>query len=411
MKSAFSTPVPLAVTCVLAFAGFASAGCSNAAESDDTAAQADVVKTYAANVATSYAEAISVAKDLQTAVHAFVDSPSEETLNDARTAWLASRDPYSLTEAYRFAQGPIDNDDADDDIPDGPEGLINAWPLDESYIDYTVDANGVRHDTGIINRPDDFPTINADVLTTANANPDLGRASETSISTGYHAVEFLLWGQDLSADGPGARPYTDYVTGDEATAENADRRGAYLSTVTDLLVDNLSTVNDAWLDGKKNYRASFVTMTPSKALGKIILGMGSMAGGELGKQRMQVAYDLQDQEDEHSCFSDNTLADLYNNALSVQDVLLGSYGKTDGAGIDDLIEAKDPAIAFELRNDIQEAVDNIHAVSGPFDQAILGDDDTGSRQHLHAAISALDNFKEALILGANAIGVKVSFEE
>ncbi len=411
MKSSFRTSPPLVVTFLLALGGLLSVGCSGDAATTDTAAQTEVVKTYATNVAASYAEALAVAKDLQTAVHAFVDSPSEETLKDARTAWLASRDPYSLTEAYRFAQGPIDNDDANDDVADGPEGLLNSWPLDESYIDYVVDAKGVRQQTGLINLPDDFPTIDADVLITANANPALGDASETSIATGYHAIEFLLWGQDLSADGPGDRPYTDYATGDSATADNADRRGTYLLTVTDLLVDNLSSVNDAWLDGDKDYRAEFLAMTSNEALGKMILGMGSMASGELGHRRMQVAYDLQDQEDEQSCFSDNTLADLYNNALSVQDVLLGRYGTTDGPGIDDLIAAKDSVLAQQLSDYLQVAVDNIHAVPGPFDQAILGSDSTPARKHLYSAIRALGNFKDSLSVAAPLIGVKVSFQE
>jgi len=396
---------------LVALVSVVSIACSGTDDTTDSKAEADVVRDYADNVSTSYGKALDAAKDLQAAVHAFVDEPSETTMNDARRAWLASRDPYSLTEAYRFYQGPIDNDDADDDVPDGPEGLINSWPLDESYIDYVVDAKGARLETGIINRPDDFPTIDADVLTTANANPDLGETSETSIATGYHAIEFLLWGQDLSADGPGARPYTDYISGDDATAANADRRATYLVTVADLLVDDLSSVNDAWLEGKDHYRAEFLGMPRPEALGKIILGMGSMAGGELGHQRMQVAYDLKDQEDEHSCFSDNTLADLYNNALSVQDVLLGRYGDKDGAGIDDLIAAKDPALADKLRRDIQDAVDDIHAVPGPFDQAILGDDDTPARKHLYTAIRALDAFKDSLIDGANLLGVKVSFAE
>ncbi len=411
MKSAFRTHAQLSSTLLLLFASLASVACSGTDDTDDATAQAEVVQTYASNVSTSYVNALSVAKDLKASVHAFVDAPSEATLNDARNAWLASRDPYSLTEAYRFAQGPIDNDDADDDVPDGPEGLLNSWPLDESYIDYVVDAKGKRIEGGIINHPDDFPTIDSDVLTTANANPDLGETSETSIATGYHAIEFLLWGQDLSADGPGARPYTDYVTGDDATASNADRRGAYLVTVADLLVENLSAVNDAWLAGKPDYRAEFVALPATDALEKMILGMGSMAGGELAHQRMQVAYDLKDQEDEHSCFSDNTLSDLYNNALSVQDVLLGRYGDNDGPGIDDLIAAKDPPLAKQLQADIQDAVDNIKAVPAPFDQAILGDDDTPERKHLYAAIRALDSFKDSLIVGANRIGVKVSFAE
>jgi putative iron-regulated protein len=387
-----------------------SVGCSSDSKDDTTAgvAQADVVANYATFVAANYADALAGAKKLDAVVHAFTDAPSEETLSDARKKWITCRTPYALSEAYRFSQGPIDNDDQDDDIPDGPEPLINSWPLDESYIDYVVGPKGDILDTGIINLPDDFPTIDADVLAAANANPKVG---ETSISTGYHAIEFLLWGQDLSVDGPGDRPYTDYVTGKEGTAENQDRRAQYLLTVSDLLVSNLSDVNAAWLDGKANYRADFLAMPAKTAIAKMLLGMGSLAGAELSGERMKVAYDNKDQEDEHSCFSDNTLADLHSNATSVQDVLLGRYGDVDGPGIDELVAAKDRELADKLRKQIQGAIDEIDAVPPPFDQAILGDDDTEPRQHILAAIEDLQAFTETLVEAAKVLDIDLKFDE
>ena len=192
---------------------------------------------------------------------------------------------------------------------------------------YVVGPKDTIVSGGIINMVDDFPTIDADVLSDAN-----GAASDTSVSTGYHAVEFLLWGQDLSSEGPGARPYTDYVTGDDATAENADRRAEYLDVVSALIVTNLSTVNDAWADGEANYRADFLKLPPKEALGKILLGMGSLSGAELSGERMNVAYEDQDQENEHSCFSDNTVADLHNNATSVQKIQAGLAAMDSSGG-------------------------------------------------------------------------------
>jgi putative iron-regulated protein len=383
-----------------------SAGCSDDAETG--VAQADVVANYATLVEANYADALAEAEKLDAAVQAFTAAPSEKTLTAARKAWLAARKPYGLSEAYRFSQGPIDNDDQSDDIPEGPEGLINSWPLDESYIDYVQGPDGEPLNGGIINLTDDFPSIDAAVLADANANPKVG---ETSISTGYHAIEFLLWGQDLSVDGPGDRPYTDYVTGAEGTAENQDRRAEYLLTVSKLLVDNLSEVNAAWTDGKANYRADFLAMPPKEALAKMLLGMGSLAGAELSGERMKVAYDNKDQEDEHSCFSDNTLADLHANATSVQDVLLGRYGDLDGPGIDDLVAAKDPALAEKLRTQLQGAIDEIDAVPAPFDQAILGDDDTEARQHILAAIEGLQAFTQTLVDAAKALDIDLKFDE
>jgi putative iron-regulated protein len=384
----------------------ASAGCSSSEDDAGGVRQAEVIRNYAANVAASYADTLETAETLDAALKAFAEEPSDETLEAAKKAWLAARDPYGLTEAYRFYQGPIDNDDGDDDIADGPEGLINSWPLDESYIDYVVDGEGKVVEGGIINDAENFPTIDAETLAEANT-----ATSETSVSTGYHAIEFLLWGQDLSTEGPGERPFTDYVTGDDGTASNQDRRKQYLLAVSELLVSDLSEVNAAWLADEDNYRKAFETEPAKDALGKMLLGMGSLAGAELSHERMQVAFDNREQEDEHSCFSDNTLADLRNNATSVQNVLLGNYGDNDGPGVDDLVEAKDAALAKKLRDGIRTAIDEIDAVKGPFDQAILADDDSDERQHLLAAIDALNTFKEDLVEAAKILDIDLKIDE
>ncbi|RYZ02646.1 MAG: iron-regulated protein [Myxococcales bacterium] len=385
-------------------------GCGSDDDAADEGAQLqqEVVQSYAALVSSSYADALKTAKALDTSVVAFLDDPTEDSFRDAKDAWIASRNPYSDTEAFRFYQGPIDND-TDDDIEDGPEGRINSWPLDEAFIDYVVDGEGEVVVGGIVNDDANYPTLDADSLSAANAVE-----SETSVSTGYHAIEFLLWGQDLSATGPGERPYTDYVVGEGGTAENQARRADYLRAVSQLLVDDLTTVNDAWADGAANYREYFLGLPPKEALGKILLGMGSLAGAELSHERLEVAFENKEQEDEHSCFSDNTLEDLEHNAKSVQNALLGRNAKVSGPGVVDLIEAKDAALAQELRDGIQEAIDEIDEVKKlgvPFDQAILGDDDSEARQHLAAAIQALKTFAENLVEGAQAIDIELKFDE
>ena len=70
----------------------------------------------------------------------------------------------------------------------------------------------------IINVTGEYPTINAELIISLNEE-----GGEENVTTGWHAIEFLLWGQDLNDDGLGDRPVTDY-----ATADNADRGGQYL---------------------------------------------------------------------------------------------------------------------------------------------------------------------------------------
>jgi putative iron-regulated protein len=396
MKNGFSSRVGLRLVTVLALSVTA---CSDSGEPDAGVSRAQVVADYATLVEANYAEALGEAEALRDALGDFTSEPSEETFTAAKAAWLASRTPYGQTEAFRFYQGPIDNDD------DGPEGMINAWPIDESYIDYVAGPEDTVLVSGLVNLPDDYPDITEDVIAELNE-----KEGETNIMTGYHAIEFLLWGQDRSEDGPGERPYTDYVSGDEGTAENQDRRARYLLTAADLLLVNLNDVHEQWQADQANYRADFLALEPSKAIGNMLLGMGSLAGAELAGERMTVAYDNKDQENEHSCFSDNTKADLLNNAKSVQNVLLGNYQDLDGAGIDELVQAKDSALAERLREQIQTAIDDIDAIPGSFDTAILGDDESEGRVAVRAAIDSLLDFKDSLEEAAGVLDIPLELE-
>ncbi len=198
---------------------------------EDEVSEQDVVDAYAEGVYAMYSASLESAQAMDEAIDAFVADPTTETLDAAKQAWLTARDDYGPTEAFRFYGGPIDNEET------GVEGLVNAWPLDEAYIDY-VDGDP---EAGIVNNTDEHPTIDADTLVAANE-----QGGEANVSTGWHAIEFLLWGQDLSADGPGARPVEDYTT-----SPNADRRAAYLSTASDLLLEHLDGLVAAWAPSRR----------------------------------------------------------------------------------------------------------------------------------------------------------------
>ena len=297
--------VSVAVT-LLALASLAA--CTSQGPTDDL--KAAVVQNYAEGAYASYSRSLSSAQSMDAAIDNFLAEPSQVRLDAAKRAWLLARDDYGVTEIYRFYEGPIDNEE------DGPEGLINAWPMDESYVDY-VEGNP---DAGIINMAGEYPTIDAELLVSLNEE-----GGEENVSTGWHAIEFLLWGQDLNEDGPGYRPVSDYTT-----ADNADRRATYLAVTSDLLLSHLQDMVDAWAPGQSNYRAQFVTKDSDDAITDIITGIGEMSRGELAGERMTVAYDARSQEDEHSCFSDNTISDIVANAAGIQRVYSGDYGSVSG---------------------------------------------------------------------------------
>ena len=347
-----------------------------------------VVETYAQVVEAAYRDAYAEAGKLDVAVEDFVAAPNETGLERMRTAWNAARRPYLQTEVFRFYAGPIDDDD-------GPEGQLNAWPMDEAYVDY-VEGDAAA---GLINRPD-FE------ITPENIAAMNEKDGEENISTGFHAIEFLLWGQDLRADSPGDRAWTDFTT-----APNAERRRQYLMAVSTLLCADLKSLVGGWEADARNYRHAFEN-APGVSVQKILTGMAMLSGFELAGERLLVAYDTQAQEDEHSCFSDTTHLDVIYDIQGILNVWEGTYGKiVDGAGVSDLAHEVDRDLAKALDRRILESVALAKAVPAPFDQAILGDDDAPGRVAIMALIESLEEQGDLLAELGEKLGMDVPTEE
>ncbi len=365
------------------------AACGDGDDGPSADEKREVVEQYAAGVHAAYEASLASATELDAAIDIFAADPSDETMAAAKEAWLTARDDYGPTEAFRFYGGPIDNDET------GTEGLINAWPLDEAYIDY-VEGDETA---GIVNHPDEYPTIDAELITSLNEE-----GGEANISTGWHAIEFLLWGQDLSADGPGARPVTDYTE-----ADNADRRLTYLTVTSDLLLEHLQGLVDAWAPDADNFRADFVAQESDDALHDIITGAGFLSREELPGERMSVAYEEHSQEDEHSCFSDNTTNDLIANEKGVEMVITGAYPGAEGPGLMALVESADEDAASALQASMDAAMAAVEAIPAPFDEHLrdgVPDDDPG-RASVLAGIEAVDAQADDIVGAADSIGIEV----
>jgi putative iron-regulated protein len=367
------------------------------------------LETYKKNTLANYDEVVTAAEALKAAIDAFVAAPSESTFDAAKAAWIAARAPYGPSEAHRFYDGPIDEPE------NGPEGAINAWPLDEFHIDYTRETPT----SGIVNDPK--VTIDAATLTAANE-----RDGEKAITTGYHAIEFLLWGQDdeQPGTGPGKRPFTDFVDG--GTASNQARRRAYLAVTAGLLVDDLKKVRDQWRAGDGSFAAQFgiVASDPKaqpdaekEAIGKLLRALGSMAKAELSGERMTVAFKNRSQEDEHSCFSDTTATDLLGNGLGIEGVWLGRYGSNDGPGLDDVVRAVDGKLADKTTADLAAAVallrelDELQKAGTPIDVILAAPDADPNRKTMREAIAALKTVGEDVEAAAKALGLSIQLEQ
>lgn len=370
-------------------------GCS----SDDDSGSVDpnlvtkqeVVENYATIVYQNYLDAYSDAVALQTSLATFTTTPTEANHTAAKQAWKNARESYGTSEAFRFSAGPIDDSD-------GPEGLLNAWPLDENYIDYVEGAT----DSGIINDTTTYPSITKELLESLN---EVG--SETNISVGYHAIEFLLWGQDNTDpedNQAGLRPYTDFVDG--GTAANQDRRRDYVTACASLLLDHLQLMLDEWTVGGP-YRTTFLALDEDVAIKNILTGIATLSKSELAGERMFVALSNQDQEDEHSCFSDNTHRDIRLNLEGIKNVYIGSYGTINGASLSDLVTQANQTTALEVTAQLNNAVTDVNETGIPFDIAISGGSTTTEGAKVLQAVNSLQDLGDQFVLAGAALGVTV----
>ncbi|GGD04866.1 imelysin family protein [Hyunsoonleella pacifica] len=383
--------------------------CSSDDDNTSTPNQVTVeafIDTYAQIVAANYLDSYNTAVDMKTKIDAFLAAPSATTLQDAKNAWLYARDFYGQTEAFREANGPIDNEDLL-----GTEGQINAWPLDEGYIDYVSDNRGGSIQNGLIG------DISFE-LTEANIMDKNEVGKDDNISTGWHAVEFLLWGQDLNYDpvthtatnfaASGNRSFTDYTT-----ADFADRRSTYLQIVTDLLIKDLKDLSDTWAQGG-SYRTTFTGLNKNTALTNILNGIGFISNGEVALERIDPAID-EGQENEHSCFSDNTNQDMWANVHGINNIITGEYTtesgtKVSGISLVDLSATINETISTNL--DVKakatlSKLDALLALNKSFD-AIIAEETLGSNGPAEQLSSALKDQGTAIAEAATALGVTIS---
>ena len=327
-----------------------------------------VLKTYADIALATYEDALTRAKALEEANKALTENASDETLAAAREAWKASRPAYQQTEAFRFGNPIVDD----------WEGRVNAWPLDEGLIDYVDAGYGTESDSNPLYVANviasDEITLGGETIDVTTITPELlqdklqeAGGVEANVATGYHAIEFLLWGQDLNGTeaGAGDRPATDFATGDACTNDHCDRRGAYLNAASELLVSDLEEMVGNWKEDGAARKA--LLDNPTAGISAILTGMGSLSYGELAGERMKLGLLLHDPEEEHDCFSDNTHVSHYYDVVGINNVYTGTYERIDGSKVEgpsvsDLVEAKAPEVDKELKSDLQDTLSAMRAV-------------------------------------------------
>lgn len=381
-----------------------------------------VIKTYSDIALAKYEDSLTTAQALDTAVDALLAKPSVETLTAAREAWKASRIPYQQTEVYRFGNKIVDD----------WEGKVNSWPLDEGLIDYVAKSYGTESDANALYTANVIANksieINGKKVDATNLTPEFLSGTlqeaggiEANVATGYHAIEFLLWGQDLRGTGPGAgeRPYTDYDLAN-CTGGNCDRRAQYLKSASDLLVSDLQEMVGNWKDDGAA-RKNLVDGEPNTAIAVIFTGMGSLSYGELAGERMKLGLLLHDPEEEHDCFSDNTYISHLYDAVGIRAAYLASYTRLDGTvvsgpSVHDMVKATDPALDKELSDKLDVSVARMEAIKAralageAYDQQIAEGNAQGNAT-VQAAIDALIDQTKSIERAVGALKLNnIAFE-
>ncbi|WP_051118160.1 imelysin family protein [Vibrio campbellii] len=383
-----------------------------------TVTKQQVVEHYADVAHAVFADSLTTAQTLDVKIDEFLKSPSAKKLEEVKQAWLDSRVPYQQSEVFRFGNAIVDD----------WEGQLNAWPLDEGLIDYV--AADYQYELGNEGAAANIVAntslqIGASKLDVSKITPELIAdlnevgGSEANVASGYHAIEFLLWGQDLNGTnaGAGQRAYTDFVVGSECTNGHCDRRGEYLKAAADLLVQDLEWMEKQWsADVKGNYREELLNDSADNGLRKMLFGMGSLSLGELAGERMKVALEANSTEDEHDCFSDNTHNSHYYNEQGIYNVYTGTYkgvsGKElSGPSIADLVAQKDKKAAEEIQkqfdttlSQVSELVTSAEKNNQHFDQLIAAGNAQGNAL-VNDTIMSLVAQTGAIERAANIVGI------
>jgi putative iron-regulated protein len=382
-----------------------------------------IVETYANVAQAMYGDAAATARDLQKAVDAFLAAPTDDSLKAARAAWIKARAPYQQTEGYRFGNKLMDD----------LEGKVNAWPLDEGLIDYvdpksygeTSDDNPLYRANVIANKTIRVgkKQVDATRITKKLLSDTLQEAGgvEANVATGYHAVEFLLWGQDLNGTGPGAgaRPASDYSL-QSCTGGNCDRRRDYLKAATDLLVDDVTAMAKAW-DAKGRARAEVTRKSANGGLATILTGLGSLSYGELAGERMKLGLILHDTEEEHDCFSDNTHNSHYNDQVGMVAIYNGTYARPDGsvvkgASLAEYARAKAPAEAAGLEAALANTSAKLKAIKDRADSGkeaydqMIAEGNTEGNKVVQDGVDALVAQARAIEVLVKKLGLKIELE-
>ncbi len=285
-------------------------------------------------------------------------------LTNSRENWKVAYDAYHQLGPFRFHSEstltPLMSD---------AELQLSLYVTNPAYIDVTSqDAT-----SGIIPDEATYPQILTQVLTDAHL-----AGGPENVSLGFHALEFILWGEDNSASGPGNRLVSDFG----GTSTN-NRRKEYLVTVNYL--------NNAYVNATdaEAYINAFKKLTYKEQLQTMLSGVYRFVKDDLAGKSIKTPYDMMDQQFEESPYSDNSLNDLKSKLNSTRNFLTGSqFSGTNGYFLIDYIAFKSQDNADKITRLLEDIDSQLTGITVAFDQAVV--DPAGRAQLLTVYNKCID---------------------
>ncbi|MED6300576.1 MAG: imelysin family protein, partial [Verrucomicrobiota bacterium] len=253
----------------------------------------------------------------------------------------------------------------------------------------------------IINNKEKYPSITTELLRSINL-----KAGKSGFTTGYHVIEFLLWGEDSDRSSSGKRSFKDY---DKSNSELAKRRADYLVACCDLLIEDLENLVSEWdHESKNNLRSHLESMTSDQAIRKILRIVSVLADG-LAESQIGSIISKESVFKEQSTFSDTTHFDFLHTVAGISNLAAGAYVGLDGKlqvlglGLIGLAEQAPNARAEKIRSLINDAMKSAQAFKGPFDQFNQDEKNVTGSEKSTITLKALSESLHAFAKEINAL--------
>lgn len=274
----------------------------------------------------------------------FFTANNQANFNALRTKFLTARNSFMLCGPYLYGDGSI--------AMPGIEAYarLDAYPINFEYIDYSNTNPG----SGIINDPTNYPYISESAIKTWDK---VGGAANSSC--GMHVLEFLLWGQDLTAGSPGGRSVSDFTN---------LRRRQYLNFASSLLKNDLTLVQN-----QSVFENDLLAADPSVSFGFMMTGFLKFIQEDFAVNGIKKPLDSQSESDEISRFSDQTKQDLLGKLKAVRLYYdpRSLFSSNSEYFLTDFVKEVDASMDTEITQKLDEIETLLNGITVDFDQAIL----------------------------------------